>query len=222
LDGTVEVVLADGTTAAYPLERLTKLYDGMDQLEDLWGDEDFTDDDSQLTDELMEILSEDPLQPGEEEGGEWEDIDEDAMDEDDENWSQEDSSAPPPLPSAPTSGAITPQPPSKEQEAPDQPLQEASTSSRQPDHDKLEAPWKRFEMLPSAPPDHAYITTTPSQPSKNFMTRLTREYRVLSSSLPGKCVGAHLINSLIGIPRVNHHSGIRGSSRSLTKCHHGT
>ena len=45
--------------------------------------------------------------------------------------------------------------------------------------------WKRFEMLPSAPVDHTFYNTTPAQPSRNFMTRLAKEYKALQSSLPG-------------------------------------
>ena len=45
--------------------------------------------------------------------------------------------------------------------------------------------WKRFDVLPSAPPDHAFYGTPPAQPSRSFLARLSKEYRVLSSSLPG-------------------------------------
>jgi len=45
-------------------------------------------------------------------------------------------------------------------------------------------PWKRFEILASAPHDHAFYASAPAQPSKNFLARLSREYRVLSNSLP--------------------------------------
>jgi ubiquitin-conjugating enzyme E2 O len=47
-----------------------------------------------------------------------------------------------------------------------------------------ESHWKRFEVLPEAPQDHAFFNSTPSQPSRNFLTRLQKEYRALSSSLP--------------------------------------
>ena len=46
-------------------------------------------------------------------------------------------------------------------------------------------PWKRFEVLPSAPADHAFYSSVPAQPSRSFMTRLTKEYKALQSSLPG-------------------------------------
>jgi ubiquitin-conjugating enzyme E2 O len=38
LDGSVEVTLPNGAVAKYPLERLTRLYDTLEQLEDLWGE----------------------------------------------------------------------------------------------------------------------------------------------------------------------------------------
>lgn len=45
--------------------------------------------------------------------------------------------------------------------------------------------WNRFEILSAAPLDHAFISSPPAQPSKSFLSRLTKEYRILSSSLPG-------------------------------------
>lgn len=44
--------------------------------------------------------------------------------------------------------------------------------------------WKRFEILPEAPRDHAFHSFNPVQPSKIFLSRLSKEYRVLQSSLP--------------------------------------
>lgn len=48
-----------------------------------------------------------------------------------------------------------------------------------------ELTWKRFDILPSAPLDHAFYSSTPAQPAKSFLNRLNREYRALSNSLPG-------------------------------------
>jgi ubiquitin-conjugating enzyme E2 O len=48
-----------------------------------------------------------------------------------------------------------------------------------------EVPWKRFDILPAAPGDHAFYSEQPAQPGKSFMARLNREYRALASSLPG-------------------------------------
>lgn len=50
--------------------------------------------------------------------------------------------------------------------------------------------WKRFEILSSAPVDHAFYSSVPSQPSKAFLGRIQREYRALAS-LPG------MLNSLL-------------------------
>lgn len=50
-----------------------------------------------------------------------------------------------------------------------------------------EPPWKRFDILSSAPADHAFYSEPPAQPGKSFMTRLNREYRALANSLPGVC-----------------------------------
>lgn len=44
--------------------------------------------------------------------------------------------------------------------------------------------WKRFDILPDAPHDHAFYSVEPIQPGKAFLTRLSKEYRVLQSSLP--------------------------------------
>jgi ubiquitin-conjugating enzyme E2 O len=46
-----------------------------------------------------------------------------------------------------------------------------------------------FALRPSAPGDHAFFSTAPpAQPTKVFSQRLNKEYRVLSSSLPGMCL----------------------------------
>jgi ubiquitin-conjugating enzyme E2 O len=63
-------------------------------------------------------------------------------------------------------------------------------SERSPDPDKIEElddldHWKHFDILPAAPVDHAFYTVEPPQPSKAFLSRISKEYRVLESSLPG-------------------------------------
>lgn len=50
---------------------------------------------------------------------------------------------------------------------------------------EVEEQWRKFAFLPSVPPDHAFFDSPVAQPSKTFMTRLNKEYRVLGSSLPG-------------------------------------
>lgn len=44
--------------------------------------------------------------------------------------------------------------------------------------------WKRFDVLPEAPQDHAFYSYNPVHPNKIFLARLSKEYRVLQSSLP--------------------------------------
>ena len=53
------------------------------------------------------------------------------------------------------------------------------------DHD--ETVWKRFGISSTAPLDHAFFSSSPSQPSKLFLGRLRREYHILATSLPGRC-----------------------------------
>lgn len=48
-----------------------------------------------------------------------------------------------------------------------------------------ELTWKRFDILPCAPVDHAFYSSSPAQPAKSFLNRLNREYRALANSLPG-------------------------------------
>ncbi|KAJ7487432.1 hypothetical protein B0H11DRAFT_2013304 [Mycena galericulata] len=212
LDGTVELTHPNGAVRSYPLQRLTKLYDGIDQLEDdMW-------------DEMSEgHPEENSLWPINEEGGVWEPDGSESGDdwashgsnsleggvegnEDDVPKLNDDRRAWPgaalgpldviPLLEAaiypsttPRSevGVGTPIPHEGEQSpCPDVPR----NTSDDPPLDDLdsdedpETPWKRFEVLPSAPQDHAYYNSAPAQPSKSFLGRLTREYRVLASSLP--------------------------------------
>jgi len=44
--------------------------------------------------------------------------------------------------------------------------------------------WKRFEVLSSAPADHAFYSNIPVEPSRQFMSRLSKEYKALMTSLP--------------------------------------
>ena len=53
------------------------------------------------------------------------------------------------------------------------------------DDDHNETVWKRFEISATAPPDHAFFSSSPGQPSKLFLGRLRREYHILATSLPG-------------------------------------
>ncbi|KAJ7099617.1 hypothetical protein C8R43DRAFT_1048569 [Mycena crocata] len=220
LDGTVELTHPNGAKRSYPLQRLTKLYDGIDQLEDdMW-------------DEMSEGHIHDEngtLWTINEEGGAWEGPDDSDSDEwpsqgyesfEDEEEGTEgevpiangdapsvwpDGPVPPdvlvdviPLTSVFQNGSDTPRAevgpgpatpiPAdvKRLPSPDVP-KDAADDPHLDDLDSddgSESPWKRFAVLPSAPEDHAYHTSPPAQPSKQFLGRLTREYRVLASSLP--------------------------------------
>ncbi|KAJ7706339.1 hypothetical protein B0H17DRAFT_1036793 [Mycena rosella] len=214
LDGTVQLTHPNGAVRSYPLQRLTKLYDGIDQLEDdMW-------------DEVSEghAVEDHPLWSISEEGGVWEPEDSDSGDdwpgqeydsfEDEEDGAEGevpmvngDGRAWPDAPLDPIdviplqllapsddSGSDTPRPeiavptpieverlPSPDvpkDAADDPPLDELDGE------DDAESPWKRFEVLSSAPEDHAYYNSPPAQPSKSFLGRLRNEYRVLASSLP--------------------------------------
>ena len=57
-----------------------------------------------------------------------------------------------------------------------------------PDSDNDDRYWKRFDVLPSAPTDHAFYDKPVAQPSRTFMARLHKEYRALSTGLPGRLV----------------------------------
>lgn len=56
------------------------------------------------------------------------------------------------------------------------------------DDDDANIPWAKFKVLPSAPPDHAFLSkgTRGGQQSRQFMSRLSKEYRLLTTGLPGE------------------------------------
>ena len=182
-----------------PLQRLTRLYDGLDQLEDMFV-EGFSEEGSLIEDVFLE-------------GGEWLDTpdvipllhshlmsshsgggaDTGRMDADAEDASisdamdvaeldplqiagelpMDDTPITPQVSTTPIPyGASTPQPTSQ----PHEPLRDA-------ENDDLY--WKRFDILPSAPTDHAFHDRPIAQPSRAFMARLHKEYRALSTGLPG-------------------------------------
>jgi ubiquitin-conjugating enzyme E2 O len=196
---------------------LTKLYDGIDQLEDdMW-------------DEMSENHAgqeENPLWTINEEGGVWEPAESESGDdwpeygygdEEDERDGEVpmvngDGRAWPDVPLGPLEvvpglissellssiytgpetppAEVVPSPNADEVErlpSPDVPKDAADNPPPEDldSEDESELPWKRFEVLSSAPQDHAYYNSPPAQPSKSFLGRLTREYRVLANSLPG-------------------------------------
>lgn len=65
---------------------------------------------------------------------------------------------------------------------------------------EVEEQWKKFAFSPSVPPDHAFFDTPVAQPSKMFMTRLNKEYRVLESSLPGNSIIAWDLDGILTPP----------------------
>ena len=90
--------------------------------------------------------------------------------------SMDDASITPQLSTTPVPpGASTPQPES----LPHEPLRDL-------ENDDLY--WKRFDILPCAPTDHAFYDRPIPQPSRTFMARLHKEYRALSTGLPGTLI----------------------------------
>lgn len=191
------------------LECVTRLNDGLEQLEDLWGDElsdGHTDDDDSEEERPIQMQTEDGqwLEYNSEDEDEWVEEDEEMLDV--ENmpalepvWSagnggtvpgawptsdelNEDVSMTPEPPTA-QSSAMTTEVPTPEP-APDIEVEEA----REEPAKQSDVPWKRFEILPSAPADHAFYGNAPPQTSRQFLSRLNKEYKALESSLPGKCI----------------------------------
>ena len=198
LDGTVDVMLPDSTPANLPLERLTRLYDGLEQLEDMWSDDVSDAGSSYATDgdqeEIWTLNDNGVWEQGDDDNEDDWSTDEEAADVEMEGWSSSDPTTLPPTNGSPvfdmevdepTSNAVGAQPIQQELQA-DHSQEMAPSVSRISEEDK-EKHWKRFEVLPSTPIDHAFYTSIPAQPSRNFLARLSKEYRVLSSSLPGTC-----------------------------------
>ncbi|KAL0951414.1 hypothetical protein HGRIS_008106 [Hohenbuehelia grisea] len=187
LDGLIEVMHPDRSIAIYPLQRLTKLYDAMHQFEDGLFDEDseeYYSDEEMDASEVYTMDENGQWQP-DENGEEWEEMDTD----DDGDIAIENvqsdiettSNLQPPSPIVQVKPANLSQAPSAARTA-------NSTSNEE---DELEetnkaetSHWTRFQVLPSAPVDHAFYNTPPAQTSKPFFTRIAREYKILTSSLP--------------------------------------
>ncbi|KAI0307690.1 hypothetical protein B0F90DRAFT_1807124 [Multifurca ochricompacta] len=221
LDGSVEVTMPNGAVSKYPLERLTRLYDTLEQLEDLWGEGSAQDDpeNDRIDDRDTEVwaMDEDGIwqaQTSGDDNDEWEETDEEGefvmeiegdaqMDEGiraphnevHTSWwdhivptmatvpaDQQDTASVSQVPS-PTLRSSSPDVPRDAIEKEDVLVDGTGVNEGDEDGDK-ESHWKRFEILPQAPHDHAFYNSTPSQPSRNFLTRLQKEYRALSSSLP--------------------------------------
>ena len=207
-------MLPDSTTAILPLSRLTRLYDGLEQLEDMWGDE--SEDDLDSFDSIGASDHSDSGVWALDENGNWvvtaadgedwsTDNEDDVMSVDAERWSSPPASTIQPskaesivsmlvagddktpilvsdIPSPPTVSVTlaTRSPPAESESSMSNSIGQGSTDSNDA------SPWRRFEVLASAPTDHAFYGSTPAQPSRSFLARLTKEYRVLESSLPGR------------------------------------
>lgn len=195
----------------FPLERLTKLYDGMDHMDEPW-DEEGSYTGSEYSEEeditMLEIAGEDGAwQRATTDEGDWEDVEEeedvfsDSVD-DSRDWAMDSKDSAPEEPALSTpvkdSGSATPQPPTDNTKAgPDSASnvsEPAGTPTGATEQPKEELPWERFEILSEAPADHAFFTHKPAQPSKNFMSRLTKEYRALTTSLPGTLFASFCTN----------------------------
>ena len=186
-----------------PLQRLTKLADGLEQIEELWGD-DVSEGEEGSDIDLEEWNSEGQWVGVEDDGdnGDWstdEGEDDASMDVDDEDgWSSSDPtihhSQDHELPLAIPSDVVPASPVEKldgpssstRLNSPDVPQDATEMDDTEADEaEGSQSPWKRFEVLPSAPADHAFYSSLPVPMSRGFMARLSREYRALQSSLPG-------------------------------------
>ena len=167
----MQVTHPDFSVGVYPLNRLTRLYDGIEQLEnDVWGEGDAGNEYLWAMDESGD------WQPAEEGSGDWEDVsDEDPSSGhnhgDAEMNINEEAELQPSDPSPISHPPIA-----------DTKMHLEQTESSE------ESIWTPFKILSSAPVDHAFYNAPPAQPPKLFMTRLRKEYRVLDSSLPGLCL----------------------------------
>ncbi|TCD69895.1 hypothetical protein EIP91_005719 [Steccherinum ochraceum] len=215
LDGDVEVMLPDSSSVILPLSRLTRLYDGLEQLEDMWSE--ISEDDVDSFDSVgangetesagfWSLDDSGHWVKETTEGDDW------ATDDEDENMSVEAERwpSPPPNSSPPleTESVVSvlaseepePGPPIVVEGIPSPatppttlststptadtpPVQNGAATAIDSGTDRSEY-WKRFELLPSAPADHAFFASPPAQTSRTFLARLTKEYRVLQSSLP--------------------------------------
>ncbi|KAF8898907.1 hypothetical protein BD779DRAFT_1666666 [Infundibulicybe gibba] len=191
LDGTVEVTHPNSSIKIYPLERLTRLYDGIEQIEDSMWDDDATDSqgsDVDIDNREFEAMDEDGVwrQGSDTADDEWEEMDEGAedgsMDADNREWADEFM-----IVAEGSHKTATPIDVQRSASRDDELI--ASKPGHGPTlpeytDDPIGPPWKQFDILPSTPLDHAFLNSPPAQPSKTFLGRLSREYRALASSLP--------------------------------------
>ncbi|KAF9527796.1 hypothetical protein CPB83DRAFT_855638 [Crepidotus variabilis] len=166
IDGTVQVTHPDLSTATYPLNRLTRLMDTLEPLEDeMWDEHDHGHD----MDTDMWAVDENGEWSPVENGNEWEDMSEDS-DTEEHNTQQtiihNEMETEKPVHAG--LGTATPH---------------TSNNLNENKEETLD-PWIRFMFLPSAPPDHHFLKDPLTEPSKTFTTRLRKEYRSLEGGLP--------------------------------------
>ena len=179
----------NSTTSVYPLERLTKLYDGFDQLEDDgWDDLEGGEEDN---DEGVWLKNDQGIwqyRLHNADDDDWEEMD-DSEDEEtqaEEIFSMDVDEVPSLESSMATSIATFPSVVFQTQDEDTEPDTSPDLEGETIENVTNDIPWTRFDILPSAPQDHAFYSSTPAQPSKVFLGRLSKEYRVLSGSLPGE------------------------------------
>lgn len=211
-NGQIEVTLPHGEKVLVPLQRLTRLYDGLDQLEDMF-EEGFSEEGSSMEDAFTaggnwldgsdtgllplppELMWLDQLGGGENTGKAVADAE---ADEDEEVTDATMSDTmdthmdfqeidPPQFPGGlPAEDvSITPQvstTPVPRGPQTPQPVSQPHEPPRDSGNDDLY--WKQFDILPSVPEDHAFYDRPVAQPSRTFMARLHKEYRALSTGLP--------------------------------------
>jgi ubiquitin-conjugating enzyme E2 O len=181
LDGTVQVTHPDFSIGVYPLDRLTQLYDGMEQLEnDIWGE---GEDDNEEEDKSVWMMDESGVWlPHTEDEGDWEDVPEEEMnvqgdvgiEQDLHNRSKDKE----------IDEELNPLSQNSVPNKPDDILQNTIDSEQEEPPDF----WTPFKILNFAPVDHGFYSSSPAQQSKSFLARLRKEYRVLDNSLPGPCI----------------------------------
>ena len=184
----------DSSDGVYPLHRLTRMYDGIEQLEnDLWGESE-EEGGAVETSWSTSTFDGDCLPVSEKQ---WEDTPEEAMSQDSSSEGQETGDDT-------YMGVI------------EEPMTSEDTFVKDLvniEDGRDENSWTLFKILGSTPLDHAFYASPPAQPSKAFLSRLRKEYRILDSSLPGQCIRPLKKLSLMQSSRHYPCSCLRGSNR---------
>lgn len=194
----MEVTHPNMDVSVLPLERLTRLYDSLEQIEDdSWEDDISERDSNEERSDGVWLRDAEGVWRYETnaDDDEWEEMDDEPDEmEVDIPWAETESSPgldddslnPPSSVTLDLADSVSPLPtsPSTSPEM-SQELDMDATAKYAVDADD-ESSWKRFEILSTTPIDHAFYSTSSSQPSRAFLARLTKEYRALSNSLPGE------------------------------------